>query len=384
MKGKRRMKKEKLSMIGHIIDTPRVLKKAYDIREEYMTDFVNAFVNHDFKKVYFLGSGTSNNVSMVIRNIFVDILHIEGVAIAPTLFTYHENLNPANVFKKKEICVIGFTQHGDSISTCQALERAHREGYFTIAVTEQLNSIAEKFSDAYCHLVCEEEEIGPETRGYTETILQFYILAIEIAKKKGIINQLQYDSLNKDALDVADNLHVIVEQSIQWYKDNKEEFLNMTKSSIAGYGYNYPTALKARLKFFETYTRPCTGYEFEEQMHGPFRAYNADNYMFVIVSEGEAEKERARAAIPYYKDAFTEHVFVVTAEDDFSLSSKDLKLSFKSSDILSPIIYIIPFQVLSALICEDVGIDTKVSPIKKRYFSSHYPAARHNNLEDKQ
>lgn len=377
------MEKEKLSMIGHVIDTPRVIKKAYDTRDQYMTDFVNAFVEHDFKKVYFLGSGTSNNVSMVIRNIFVDILGIEGVAIAPTLFTYHENPNPAKVFKKEEICVIGFTQHGDSISTCQALERSHNEGYYTIAVTEQLNSIAEKFADTYCHLVCEEEEIGPETRGYTETIFQFYIQAIEIAKAKGLIDDEKYNQLNNDALEVAENLHSIVEESIKWYNTNKEEFLKMTKSSIAGYGYNYPTALEGRLKFFETYARPCTGYEFEEQMHGPFRAYGPDNYMFVIVSEGEKEKERARAAIPYYKDAFTEHVFVITAEDDFELSSKDLKLSFRSSDILSPMIYIIPFQVLSALICEDVGIDTKVSPIKKRYFSSHYPAARHNNLEEK-
>lgn len=377
------MEKEKLSMIGHVIDTPRVIKKAYDTRNQYMTDFVNAFVEHDFKKVYFLGSGTSNNVSMVIRNIFVDILGIEGVAIAPTLFTYHENPNPAKVFKKEEICVIGFTQHGDSISTCQALERSHNEGYYTIAVTEQLNSIAEKFADTYCHLVCEEEEIGPETRGYTETIFQFYIQAIEIAKAKGLIDDEKYNQLNNDALEVTENLHSIVEESIKWYNTNKEEFLKMTKSSIAGYGYNYPTALEGRLKFFETYARPCTGYEFEEQMHGPFRAYGPDNYMFVIVSEGEKEKERARAAIPYYKDAFTEHVFVITAEDDFELSSKDLKLSFRSSDILSPMIYIIPFQVLSALICEDVGIDTKVSPIKKRYFSSHYPAARHNNLEEK-
>ena len=65
----------------------------------------------------------------------------------------------------------------------------------------------------------------------------------------------------------------------------------MTKSSIAGYGNNFPTAMEARLKFFETYSRPCTGYEMEEQMHGPMRAYNAENYIFLIGSEGEAEFE---------------------------------------------------------------------------------------------
>ena len=66
--------KEKLSMIGHVIDTPRVIKNAYNNRNDYMQDFVNSFVNHNFKKVYFLGSGTSHHVSWVIKNIFVDLL----------------------------------------------------------------------------------------------------------------------------------------------------------------------------------------------------------------------------------------------------------------------------------------------------------------------
>ena len=161
----RSMEKEKLSMIGHIQDTPRVLKKAYTLRDEYMNDFVDAFVSHDFKKVYFLGSGTSNHVSMVIKNLFVDLLHVEGVACAPTIFTNHENPNPSGVFKKEQICVIGFSQHGDSISTCEAVKKASDDGYFTIAVTEQLDSVLQELADVYCHLVCEEEEIGPETRG---------------------------------------------------------------------------------------------------------------------------------------------------------------------------------------------------------------------------
>ena len=116
-------------------------------------------------------------------------------------------------------------------------------------------------------------------------------------------------------------------------------------------------------------------------MHGPMRAYNADNYIFLIASEGEAEFKRLKELVPYYKDAFTEHVFVVTAEEDIEITNRDLKLSYHTTDILSPITYIIPFQVLSALICEDVGIDTKISPIKKRYVSSHYPSKRHGNLE---
>ena len=369
----RLMEKEVLSMIGHVKDTPRVLMKTYQIRQEFMTDFVNAFMQHDFKKIYFLGSGTSNHVSIVIKNMFVKLLHIEGVAIPPTHFKNHTDPNPAGVFKKEEIAVICFSQHGDSISTCEAARKAKEDGYYTIGVTEQLNSVLETLTDCYCHLVCEEEEIGPETRGYTQTIFQFYILAIEIAKRKGYISIEEYKKLDQDAYELAENFDSVVEESIAWYQKNREEFLQMDKSSIAGYGYNWATALEARLKFFETYSRPCTGYEFEEQMHGPFRAYVDKNvYFFLIISEGEAEKKRALDAIPYYKDAFSSHVFVVTGEKDFPTTEKDLKFTYTTTDILSPMVYIVPFQVLAARICEDVGIDTKVSPVKKKYFSSHY------------
>lgn len=376
----RSMEKEKLSMIGHIQDTPRVLKKAYTLRDEYMNDFVDAFVSHDFKKVYFLGSGTSNHVSMVIKNLFVDLLHVEGVSCAPTIFTNHENPNPSGVFKKEQICVIGFSQHGDSISTCEAVKKASDDGYFTIAVTEQLDSVLQELADVYCHLVCEEEEIGPETRGYTETIYQFYIQAIEIARRKKLISEVEFQRLDKEAKALADNLEIVVKESVDWYNRNKQEFYQMTKSSIAGYGYNYPTALESRLKFFETYSRPCTGYEMEEQMHGPMRAYNQDNYIFMIASEGQKELNRLKELVPYYKDVFTEHVFVITCEEGVASTDRDLKFSVRTSDLLSPILYVIPFQVLSALICEDTGIDTKVSPIKKRYVSSHYPSSRHKNL----
>ena len=376
----RSMEKEKLSMIGHIQDTPRVLKKAYTLRDEYMNDFVDAFVSHDFKKVYFLGSGTSNHVSMVIKNLFVDLLHVEGVACAPTIFTNHENPNPSGVFKKEQICVIGFSQHGDSISTCAAVKKASDDGYFTIAVTEQLDSVLQELADVYCHLVCEEEEIGPETRGYTETIYQFYIQAIEIARRKKLISEVEFQRLDEEAKALADNLEIVVKESVDWYNRNKQEFYQMTKSSIAGYGYNYPTALESRLKFFETYSRPCTGYEMEEQMHGPMRAYNQDNYIFMIASEGQKELNRLKELVPYYKDVFTEHVFVITCEEGVAGTERDLKFSVRTSDLLSPILYVIPFQVLSALICEDTGIDTKVSPIKKRYVSSHYPSSRHKNL----
>lgn len=365
-----------LSMIGHVRDIPRVLKKAYDNKDLYVPQMIELFTSHDIKKVYFLGSGTSHNASLTMRNLFVDLLKVEAFAPEPNVFTYHEKINPTGIFANDQICVFGLTQHGDSISTCDAIIRAKKEGCLTVGVTESEGSPVTQLADATVHLLCEREEIGPETRGYSETLFQFYLIALEVGKALGTVSEEEYAKLDGDARKLIEDMPTVIAESEAWVNKNMPEFLNMTKSSICGYGYNWPTAQEGRLKFFETYARPCTYYEQEEQLHGPLRAYGPENYVFMIVSEGGFELNRAVEVAKYYREVFTEHVFVTTCED-IEVTEKDLKFSVKTNDMLSTIVYVTPYQALSALLCEAVGINTKVSPIKNRSVSGHMPNDRH-------
>ena len=59
--------------------------------------------------------------------------------------------------------------------------------------------------------------------------------------------------------------------------------------------------------------------------------------------------------------------------ENIETTEKDLKFSVKTNDMLSTIVYVTPFQVLSALLCEAVGINTKISPVKNRSVSGHMP-----------
>lgn len=360
----------KLTMMGHIEDTARVLQRAIDERNDYAKEFIDFWLKSDFKKVIFTGSGTSYNAMRVIRNMFVKLLKVEGVAVEPTVFTYSETINPSSCFRNDQILVVGLSQHGDSISTCEALQRAQKCGFSTLGISEQLGSAITKIADHYVHLVCEEEQIGPETRGYTETLMQFYMIAVEIAYQSKLIGKEKYDKLVADAQKLVDDFPTVVKESTAWYEKQQEELVSMQKASIAGYGYNFPTALEARLKFFETFGRPTSAYEQEEQLHGPLRAYHDDNFIFLIGGNKGPEFDRMLDVIEYYKRAYTKHVFVVSSED-FEVTDKDLKLSVKTSDLLSPIFYVVPFQILSAKLSEKVGIDTSVSPVKDTSISGH-------------
>lgn len=360
----------KLTMMGHIEDTARVLQRAIDERNDYAKELIDFWLKSDFKKVIFTGSGTSYNAMRVIRNMFVKLLKVEGVAVEPTVFTYSESINPSSSFKDNQVLVIGLSQHGDSISTCNALKRAKKCGFATVGISEQLGSAITKIADHYIHLVCEEEQIGPETRGYTETLLQFYLIAVEIAYQSKLVGKEKYDKLISDAQKLVNDFPTIVKESINWYEKQQDELVTMKKASIAGYGYNFPTALEARLKFFETFGRATTAYEQEEQLHGPLRAYDNNNFIFLIGGNKGPEFDRMINIIDYYRRVFTKHVFVVSGEN-FEATEKDLKLSAKTSDLLSPIFYVVPFQVLSAKLSEKVGIDTSVSPVSDHSISGH-------------
>lgn len=360
----------KLTMMEHIEDTPRVLKKALTTQKEYGTEFINLLSENNFKKIYFLGSGTSGNAMMVIRNLFVNLLQIEGVALAPNLFTYSEPINPGNRYRHDEILVIGLSQNGDSYSTCNALQRAKNENYLTVAISEADNSPIKQLADYFVHLVCEKEQIGPETRGYNETIFQFYLLAIRIALNKHLISLEEYQNLLAAANQLIIDFPTVIQESLAWFKKNQAEFITMQQSAISGFGFNYPTAVEGSLKFLETFNRPCFAYEQEEELHGPIRSYNQSSFILMIIFGDGPQARRGREIAAYYRSAFTKHVFVISG-DEFPANDRDLALRVATSELLSPILYIVPLQIFAAQLCVALKIDPGISPVKDYSISGH-------------
>ena len=47
---------------------------AYDNKDRYIPEMIDLFKENDIRKIYFLGSGTSHNACLVMRNIFMDIV----------------------------------------------------------------------------------------------------------------------------------------------------------------------------------------------------------------------------------------------------------------------------------------------------------------------
>ena len=359
------------SMLGYIRDQGRALRNTLEIREVFCGPMSELFQGRDVKKVYLLGSGTSYNAALAIRQYLEMYLTVEAEAMIPTAFTNYTRINNNCIYNADQVLVVGISQSGTSVSTIEAMKRARREGYCTAAVTEAEDSLITREVDLTVKLTCGKELIPVETRGYTVTLLQGYLTAVETARRMGRISE----EACREAMDRAEcflaRYDEILARTEAWYDSHKAEFLNMKKGVIASYGLNACTSIEAELKLNETFKMPVKAYEMEEMIHGPQMAFDQDTYVFLVASN-EAEFERVALFKGFFQENhITEHVFIIT-DRQMELGENDLYLDFDIPVELSPLAFTLPFQIIAARNCEACGIDTSRRPPNRKSFAHIY------------
>ena len=359
------------SMIGYIQDQGRALKATFENRAVYCNPFCQIFQERDIRKIYLLGSGTSYNAATAIKQYLEMYLPVEAEVMIPTVFTNHAKINQNCIYNQDEILVVGISQSGTSVSTIEAMKKAKQEGYYTVAITEATESLITEEVDRVVKLTCGKEEIPVETRGYSVTLLQGYLTALEVAHSRKKLDDTDFELRITRTAEFLEHYPEIMEQTEKWYLANQKELLNVRQGCVAAYGLNYCTAIEAELKLFETFKHPVRGYEMEEMIHGPQMAFDEDTYVFLVASE-EKELERVPRFIQFFEENhITEHVFVITANER-KLKEKDLCFYAPIPAELSPLVFTLPFQIMAARNCIAVGIDTAKRPKNRKAFAHIY------------
>lgn len=359
------------SMLGYIRDQGRALRNTLETKEVFCGPAAELFRQNDVKKVYLLGSGTSYNAALAIRQYLEMYLPVEAEAMLPTVFTNYTRINNNCIYRKDQVLVIGISQSGTSVSTIEAMKRARGEGYRIAAVTEAEDSLITGEVDLTIKLTCGKELIPVETRGYTVTLLQGYLTAVETAFSLGRISgEERGEILERTGRFLAQYDEILARTEV-WYDSRKAELLNMRKGVIASYGLNACTSIEAELKLNETFKMPVKAYEMEEMIHGPQMAFDQDTYVFLVAS-GEAEFERVALFKRFFEEnRITEHVFIIT-DRQMELGERDLFLDFDIPVELSPLAFTLPFQVIAARNCIECGIDTGRRPPNRKSFAHIY------------
>jgi glutamine---fructose-6-phosphate transaminase (isomerizing) len=294
-----------------------------------------------FKRICFVACGTSYHASLVAKYLIEGLIGLPTDVILASEFEFSAGaLDPDSL-------VIFISQSGETADTLKALRIAKKKAT-TLAIVNVLGSTATREAD---HVIY--TRAGPEigvaaTKTYISQLTSIYLLAAYMSEDKHLLKQLQ-----------------MVPDYIQKALDDEEHIKNMAKKYrdvndffFIGRGFSFPTAMEGALKLKEITYIHGEGYPAGELKHGPLALICDDVPVVAIVPPGKShnhilsnvEEVKARGA----------KVIGLGSQDDQILKFEvnDLiQFSPEISEILSPLVYVVPLQLLSYHISVQRGID---------------------------
>ena len=330
----------------NIMGEPEVLTDVLQNRKAYFEALGRKY--KDVQRIYVVGSGPSFHCGLSVRRFMEELSGVEVTASYPSVFMEETKLTG-----EKALCV-GISQSGRSAITVQALERCRQQGYFTAAVSSNKPSAITEAAEDYIPLIVGIER-SASTKGYVTSMLTLILLAMEIGLAAGRIDEAcEHQIVSRFERHIA-NFPALVQASEAWIARNEADFLSMVRVSVMGYEVNYGTALEGALKLLEAVRVMVAGYDFEEWLHGAYNALSPESFLFVCRHEGHGTYAPRVGKLQAIVSPFTPHVYVIGAED--GEDPRNLCLPISGDEMLAPFEYIIPFQMMIALLPEKKGIN---------------------------
>ncbi len=324
----------------HTTDDPVVLNEVKLTRETLK----------NLNRIQIIACGTSLHAAMIGKYIIETFCGI-AVDVEPSSeYIYRRTVTDAHTL------VIGVSQSGETADTLTAIKQAKAKGSHILIITNRPDSAMAREADSLIPVSAGIEVSVAATKSYVAQVISFYLLAIYMAEIK--------NTLDTSVLKTLKNELMIIPQKIEQILANKEyiqkcarEYANTKDFIYIARGINYPTALEGALKLKEISYINATGYPAGELKHGPIAMLDETMPVLAILMHGcvyekilsnseEAKARNARLiALTNSTDKKLEDLF------DYIIHVPEVH------EYLSPVIAIVPLQLLAYYIAEFLGKD---------------------------
>lgn len=336
------------TMMTYIEEQPAALEVILRAWPQHLASVETYARQHPVRRLLVLATGSSLNAAMCARYLFE---HRFGVLLEikePYNFVHYEAIDPHTDM------VLVVSQSGKSASTLAAMEKVQAAGLPVFALTSDPDSPIGRRCNHVLDIHTGIEKVGFVTRGFSATVLNLMLVALTLARA-----QQQID--DKGTLDYLEALHRLaaaipdtIARTEAFFERHQSTLQGATRFIAIGEGALTGVAKEFETKFTETVRVPSGGFELEAYMHGPYLEANAEHVMFFIEN---APNPRLRALQDYMAPA-VKQTFLVTLTGEESAES--LALNCPLEHLLSPLLLIVPMQILAWRTACAKGIDLSV------------------------
>ena len=330
------------------LDTGKVYLDAMDISEEEF---------RTLSSIKIAACGTSWHAGLAGKYM------LEKLARVPVDVDYASEFRYRDPVLSPNDLLIVISQSGETADTIAAMREAKAAGCKVLAICNVEGSMITREADGTI-LTHAGPEIGvASTKAFTSQMVALYLFALYLG---GIRGKLSEDDAKRLAQDLAE-LPLKIEQILNdadSIEELSKDFFRVQDFLYLGRGINFPVALEGALKLKEISYIHAEGYPAGEMKHGP-NALIDEKLPVVVINtreEGNAGSElryeKTHSNIVEVKARDGVIISVLTEGDTMSskVSSHIIEVP-EASDLLSPIVSIVPLQLLSYHIAVRRGCD---------------------------
>ena len=309
--------------------------------------------------IQIVACGTSWNASLIGKYL------LEQIAGIPTMVQYASEFRYSPAPMMANTLTIGVTQSGETADTLAALEmeKQRRIGLASphdariLGITNRPESTLVHMVDRIINTQAGIEIGVAATKSFTAQLMGFYFLAIHLAHRKHYLTVNRIDTLIKGLREFPSQIEIVLEKQGRKIEELAHDFSDTKDFIFLGRSINFPIALEGSLKLKEISYIHAAGYPAGEMKHGPIALLDSKVPVVAIAMPGLVyDKILSNAQEVKARDA---RLIGITSIDDNEARSTfdDLILVPHVDELLSPIITVIPLQLLAYHIAARRGLD---------------------------
>lgn len=288
---------------------------------------------------------------------------IEQLARVPVEVDYASEFRYRDpVLSEKDLLIV-ISQSGETADTIAAMREAKAAGCRVLAVCNVHGSMITREADGTI-LTHAGPEIGvASTKAFTAQMIALYLFALYLGEIRGQIGEERGKSLAQDLAELPLKIEHLLNDADS-IEELSKEFFRVQDFLYLGRGINFPVALEGALKLKEISYIHAEGYPAGEMKHGP-NALIDEKLPVVVINtkeEGnvgsELRYEKTHSNIVEVKARDGIIISVLTEGDTMSSKVSNHVIEIpETSDLLGPILSIVPLQLLSYHIAVRRGCD---------------------------
>lgn len=301
--------------------------------------------------IQIVACGTSYNAGMTARYWFEALAGVSCDVEIASEFRYRKFVTRPNSL------LVTISQSGETADTLAALRLAKEKGYMAALTICNVSSSSLVRESDLAFMTRAGVEVGvASTKAFTTQLATLLMLVTAIGKVKGNISNEQEVEIVK----ALQSLPAEVEKALAFDKDIEalaEDFAEKNHALFLGRGEFYPIAMEASLKLKEISYIHAEAYAAGELKHGPLALIDADMPVIVVALNNEL-LEKVKSNIEEVR-ARGGQLYVFADKEAGFTPSEGMKIITmpKVNEIVAPIFYTVPMQLLSYHVALIKGTD---------------------------